>query len=234
MRRRFCLPRTTARSVAGRSSPVLVACDACKVMLRGIARITRCSAVSKRIAVASRLLEKRSLSNLGSSNARAGPRKNDTRKWDMLHKQVLALCTSRYVWIRSRIPPSTSHSRSKHMLCAQTLIEKRESYCLFINRGRQCGEKAAESQLGVGRNRPQQQFNFLCHVEPPASALDYFYCAFEIQAISFTEAERISSTLMKEAACAVILRFSKAARHLSRAPPHVPPLLHTCIYSNIL
>ncbi|CAM9768360.1 unnamed protein product, partial [Laminaria digitata] len=56
-------------------------------MMRGITCITRCSAAANRIAVSTRLIEKRSLSNLESSPARAATKKNDTKKWDMVRKQ---------------------------------------------------------------------------------------------------------------------------------------------------
>lgn len=78
VRMHFCMSRRTARSLVVK---VMMWC--------GITRIIRCPPASNRTAVAIRLLKERSLSSLEGSSARTATRKNDTRKWGMLRKQVL-------------------------------------------------------------------------------------------------------------------------------------------------
>ena len=76
-----------------------------EVMMRGITLTVRCSAVANKASAPSRFHEKRSLSSLERSSARAATRKNDTRKWDMRRKQVLGQRVA--IWENVEFPHHT-------------------------------------------------------------------------------------------------------------------------------
>lgn len=98
------------------------------------------------------LLKKRSLSSLESSSARLATRKNDTRKWDMLRKQVLVVLGSErvdyYYSSRARIPSLSLSEGVRRLLKHPSAKENGGgSPCFPLG-----GGDAAGLQLCVGRD----------------------------------------------------------------------------------